>query len=154
MPLHAVDGEPAVKNGFRYGGGRSILGEQKSLSEPPDALMMGTVDSQAAAIEHMQKGIMDDGGIMKLVPVLILMNRSFFHMLNDGAAEKNINNLHTFADSKYRLMIAQSLFHGFKLDNVQFCVYIFRAVIFLPEKSGRNVAAAWQKHAAAGVNPA
>lgn len=154
MPLHAVDGEPAVKNGFRYGGGRSILGEQKSLTEPPDALMVGAVDSQTAAIEHMQEGIMDNGGIMKLVPVLILMKCSFFHVLNDGAAEKNIDNLHPFADSEYRLMIAQSLFHGFKLDNVQFCVYIFRAVIFLPEKSGCNIAAARQKHAAAGGNPA
>ena len=99
MPLHAVDGEPTVKNGFRYGGGRSILGEQKSLTELPDALVVGAVDSQTAAIEHMQKGVMDDGGIMKLIPVLILMKCSFFHVLNDGAAEKNIDNLHPFADS-------------------------------------------------------
>lgn len=115
--------------------------------------MMGAVDGQAASIEHMQKGIMNDGGIMELVPVLILVECGFFHVLDDGSAKKNIDNLHTLADTKYRLMIAQSLLHGFKLDDIQFCVYVSGAVIFLPEKSRRNVAAAGQEHAAAGVNP-
>lgn len=153
MPLHAVDGKPAVVNGFRYRRGRSVLGEQKSLTETAETLVVGTVDNQRAAIESMQKGIMDNGGIVKLVPVLILVERSLLHVLDDGAAEKNIDNLHALADTEYRLTAAQCLFHGFKLNDIQLCVYIFGAVIFLPEKSRRNVAAARQKHAAAGVNP-
>lgn len=100
----------------------------------------------------MQKGIMDNGGIMKPVPILILVERSFLHVLDDGAAEKNIDNLHALADAEYRFTASQCLFHGFKLNNIQLCVYVFGTVIFLPEKSRRNVAAARQKHAAAGVN--
>ena len=116
--------------------------------------MMGAVDSQAASIEHVQEGIMNDGGIMELVPVLILVKRGFFHVLNDGSAEKDVDNLHTLADTKYRLTAAYSLLHGFKLDDIQFCVYVSGAVIILPKKSRRNVTAARQKHAGAGVNPA
>ena len=69
------------------------------------ALMVGTVYRKCTTIKTAKKGPVGSGRLMYLVMVIILMAFISGKMLNDIAAEKDINQLHPFADTENRFPV-------------------------------------------------
>ncbi len=138
--------------GFRRRYGRGVLCKKESLSEAADALMVRAVYRQGAAVNLIQESAGDNGGVVRLVAILILVAFILFHMLYDGSAEKYIYNLHPLTDAENRFFVAQGLFQGLELNNIQFGINVSGAIVFLPEKCRCDIPAAGQDKAVAGVD--
>ena len=81
----------------------TILGslyDAKAASDAAQGLMMGAVSNHMLSIQCFQKRIGGNRGSMSFVAVIPCVPWGFFNMLYNGAAEKNIDDLHSLADAK------------------------------------------------------
>ena len=82
--------------------------------------------------------------IVQLVAGRLLMEGGGGDMLRDRAAQMYVDELHPFADPQHGLLLLQKKGERLDLQNIQFGVDLAGAVVLLPEKGGRDVAAAGQ----------
>ena len=91
MPLDAQDRQESVDNSFRYVVG-SILDDGKPFSGRADSLVMGAVYGKISSVEPAQKGAGQGVAGMDLILAGILVQGVGGEILDDAAAEKDIDN--------------------------------------------------------------
>lgn len=116
----------------------------QSRSQFINSLMMGAVNTDFRAIEQIETGAFQNNGIMVLVTLLVLMKMSSGKVLGDGAAEGNINQLHTFTNPQYRHAMLDSIFQSGQLKNIQLCINLFGTFVAFTKKGRSDIAAARQ----------
>jgi len=72
------------------------------------------------------------------------------HILNNGASEGDVDQLHTFADAKNRSVVSDAKFQRLKLQNVEFGVDVSGTSAAFTEESGRDITASGQYETGAG----
>ena len=85
--------------------------------------------------------------IMIHVFAVPLMCGCIFDMLADCAAEMNIDDLKTLADTQNGFTPFDKKIQYLKLDNIELCIDCSGTVVMLPKECGRNIAAARQQQA-------
>lgn len=144
MPLDAKYGKAVVRNAFRNAV-ISGLDDSQVLSRGMDGLMMGAVGEYFRSIQSGEERSGLYRGGMQFIAVVPCMVSGFFDMLGNGAAETDIDDLHTFADTEYRAFPLNEEFQCLKLGDVQFDINIFGTLVFLSEKGGSDIATAWEQ---------
>ncbi len=148
--MDAQDRQESVDNSFRYVVG-SILDDGKPFSGRADSLVMGAVYGKISSVEPAQKGAGQGVAGMDLILAGILVQGVGGEILDDAAAEKDIDNLHSLADTQNRAAGSyKGVQHG-KLLSVQHRVDYTGAVIRLPEQDRINIPAAWKKQGVKGT---
>ena len=84
---------------------------------------------------------------MEFVTVVPGMAGRFRDMLEDGAAQADVDDLHPLADAKDRALPFEKKLQGLELRDIQFDVDIPGALVFLSEESRGNIAAPRQQQA-------
>ena len=141
MPLHGKDGERPVADGLD----RAVLraGEDlKPRPQPPDGLMVCTVDRAARAVQLAQKA---RRGVDGMHPVNAVNLTVALDVLTQRAAKIDVEDLQPAADADDRLSHAQEVVNQRELTRVACFVEIFRAVQRLTVKARVHVAPAGQQ---------
>ena len=141
MPLHSKDGERPVADGLD----RAVLraGEDlKPRPQPPDGLMVCTVDRAARAVQLAQKA---RRGVDGMHPVNAVNLTVALDVLTQRAAKIDVEDLQSAADADDRLSRAQEVVNQRELTRVACFVEIFRAVQRLTVKARVHVAPAGQQ---------
>ena len=72
------------------------------------------------------------------------------HILNNGAPEGDVDQLHAFADAKNRSAVSDAKFQRLELENVEFGVDVSGTSAALAEEPGCDIAASGQYETGAG----
>jgi len=123
VPLYAEDGFCCVLQSLNDTV-RSFLSDNKTISNPSAALMMGAVDTAGAAVEFIQKGIWCSVHRMRLILSIILMEKAGGKILDDISAEIDIYNLDSSADAENRFPGPDKVIQQRKLRVIQSRVHI------------------------------
>lgn len=118
MPLYAPKGKIRMTESFDYMVGRKLY-IADMLPRQVYALMVGTVDKKVLSVKTVQKRTFCGGGFMYLVFSVILMKLTGGKVLKQIASKININELHSFADTKYRFPVRNKAFQYGKLKPVK-----------------------------------
>ena len=141
MPLHGKDGERPVADGLD----RAVLraGEDlKPRPQPPDGLMVCTVDRAARAVQFAQKA---RRGVDGMQPVNAVNLTVALDVLTQRAAKIDVEDLQPAADADDYLSRAQEVVNQRELTRVACFVEILRAVQRLTVKARVHVAPAGQQ---------
>lgn len=149
MPLHTQDGQACVGYGLGTMVDGAALDHLQPCADFVQTLVMGRVDLGSPSIEKKEKTARLDEAWMVEISVGFQMQSGIRHILYDGAAESNIDELHSFADAKNRQLVPDTELQRLKLQNVQFGVYGSGAFVLLTEKGGRDIAPSGQQKPAA-----
>jgi len=123
VPLYAEDGFCCVLQSLNDTV-RSFLSDNKTISNPSAALIMGAVDTAGAAVEFIQKGIWCSVHRMRLILSIILMEKAGGKILDDISAEIDIYNLDSSADAENRFPGPDKVIQQRKLRVIQSRVHI------------------------------
>lgn len=123
VPLYADDGFCCVLQSLNDTV-RSLLSDNKTISSPSAALMMGAVDTAGTAIEFIQKGIRCSVHQMRLILFIILVEKAGGKILDDISAEIDIYNLDSSADAENRFSGPDKVIQQRKLYVIQGRVHI------------------------------
>lgn len=111
---------------------------------------MGGIDRHGRAPFFHKKGTRRvDDGVVQVTPRGAVAVGSV-HVLDDGAAERDIDELHPLADAEDGDAGAQAQLQRLELQDIQLGVDVHGAAIAFPEKGGRDIAAARQQEPVAG----
>lgn len=141
MPLYPKDGKLFMDDSFD----NAVIGGLDDPKFPPgpvDGLMMGAVGDHGFSIEFSKKRIFPHGGGVQLVAVFPCVSGRFFDVLGNRSSKIDVDDLHSFANSKNRFFRFVKDIQRLKLDDIQFDVDISGAVVFLPEKCRSDIPAA------------
>lgn len=141
MPLHTEDGFFCVLQRFR-GAVRCGLGDRKVMSDFPAALMVGAVDNAGISIEAVQNRAVSAAHRMKLVMSDVLMDLTGRKMLNDIAAEKYVDDLHSLTDAEDRSVGPDKGIQKGELRGVQHRVHMLGTKIGLSKPGGMDISSA------------
>ncbi len=139
-----------MDNGLRHVVG-SILDDGKAFAGSADSLVMGAVYGKILPVEPVQKGAGERMAGMDLILAGVLMQGIGGEILDDAAAEIDIDNLHSFADAQNRPAGFYKGIQHRKLLSVQHRIDNTGAVVRFPEQDGIDVPAAWQKQGVKGI---
>ena len=140
MPLDTENGKGGMGDGLHHMI-RCTLYHAQLFAGQADALMVGAVDNKIRPVESIQKtarGGVDPVGL--ILPVILMIPGSG-KILNDCAAEENIDDLHSLTDAQNRFPGTDEEGEDRKLLPVQNAVNIPAALIGFSEKRRIDVAA-------------
>lgn len=149
VPLDAEDGFRPVLNGLNdavRGGLRHV----EPRSYPSQPLMVGAVDQAGAAVQAVQEGIAGTAYGMELIAAVEAVAVCRGKILNQAAAEADVDDLQPPADAEDRFFGLQEAEKKPELQPVQLRVDRPGALIFLTEPGRVDVAAARQKQPVIG----
>ena len=144
MPLDTENGKFFMDNAFDD----TVIGglyHGQVLSEVSDCLVVGAVGKRMKPVNVCEEGIRLYTGGMQFIAVIPCVAAGFFDMLDDSAAQADIDNLHSFTDAKHRTFPLEEKVQCLKLENIQFHINVFGTLVILPEKGWRDVAASRQQ---------
>ena len=144
MPLYAEDREGVVHDPLDHIVPGTADGE-KGQSKPVDPLMVGRVYDRAQTVELVEKVIPPQTAVIDRMALVVtdpLVDGGCFQILMDVAAKVDIDQLDPFADTKDGAFALHKKVEDLKLEDIQLGVDGAGAVVALPEKGGRDVAAA------------
>ena len=147
MPLHGDDGQGDMLDAFDDVIAGAADGQQ-IFAQPVEGLMMGGIDRCAEPVQLIEEIGAGQAAVIYMVLLIRavpLVGSGSGDMLDDGAAEGDVDDLHPLTDAEDRPAAAHKGFQRLHLQNIQFCVYAAGAAVCLAEEGGRDVAAAGQQ---------
>lgn len=117
---------------------RSALDDADVSAWKADALMVGAVDQEAFPVDLCKQRTLYCMGKMKLVTLFIAVFFRLGQMLTEPASKKEIDQLHSFADSEDRAAKLHEPFQQDKLFLIQSRVNIAAGGMFFLGKRGQR----------------
>ena len=139
-------GERRVHDAFD----RAVCGAahgNQSVPDTVDCLMMRGVDARAGTVQLIEEivvikpTVIDRMILISSGPSVRVRGRD---ILCNGAAQMDVDKLKPFTYAQYGLFLFHKKSGRLQLYDIQFRVYAAGAAVLLPEKSGRDIAAAGQ----------